>query len=215
MHTISRHRFVNYGLYFITQHIYRKMKRRSEGMEFKESNTYNNLKKAMDAEMRTSTKYRMYADRALQEKMRPVAKIFEELSGNEKEHAVLWNGILNSGNVPNTEQNLKSAASGEQYEWTRMYEDYANTAAEEGYNDIADMFRRVALIEHHHDIILRDLIKRMDSDGLFCDAEETIWICTNCGYLYYGKCAPDKCPVCGYPVQYYEKLQENCNNTGQ
>lgn len=181
-------------------------------MNFNESKTYNNLKKAMDAEMRASTRYSIYADRAMEEKLRPVADVFRELSGNEKEHASLWDGIMRGGKIPNTRENLKTAEEGEQNEWTQMYEDYANTASEEGFAEISDLFRRVALIEHHHDIVLKGLMKRIDSEGLFCESEETIWICTNCGYLYYGKCAPDKCPVCGYPVQYYDKLIENCDS---
>lgn len=180
-------------------------------MNFSESRTYNNLQKAMDDEMRAFARYKIYAEKADEEKLRPVAKIFRELSNNEKEHSVLWRGILTEGNTADTLSNLESAAEGEQYEWTKMYEEYANIAAEEGYSDIADMFRRVALIEHHHDITLRSLITELKGDGLFCRESEMIWKCSNCGYLFYGKCAPEKCPVCGYPKEYYEILQEEKN----
>lgn len=175
-------------------------------MEFVESRTYGNLLKAMDGEMRASTRYGMYADKAESEGLRPVANVFNELSRNEKEHAEVWNRLRKQGKEASTLDNLKSAVTDEQNEWMRMYEEFANVAAEEGYNDISDMFRRVALIEHHHDIILTGLIRLLENNGLFCSEDEQLWICTNCGYLYYGKCAPDICPVCGFPQEYYEKF---------
>lgn len=177
-------------------------------MEFRQSRTYENLKKAMDGEMRASTRYRMYAGTAEEEKRRPIAKVFEVLAHNEKEHAEVWNRLINENQEVSTEENLKNASGNEQYEWMQMYEEYANIAAEEGYPQISDLFRRVALIEHHHDILLQRLLQDLKSNQIFCSEEEDMWICTNCGYVSYGICAPEGCPVCGYPQEYYEKLNE-------
>lgn len=181
-------------------------------MDFNESRTYENLQKAMDCEMRSSMRYSMYAQDAQREKLRPIAQVFNGLSDNEKAHAEIWKRLITDNRNETTAQNLKDAAAEEQRQWMKMYEEYANIAAEEGYNEISNLFRRVALIEHHHDILLTELRKALKTDCLFCSEEETIWVCTNCGYLYYGKCAPDKCPVCGYPKEYYDKLNEENDN---
>lgn len=184
-------------------------------MEFNESRTFGNLQKAMDCEMRSGMMYSMYAENARKEQLRPIAQVFNRLSENEKAHAEIWKRLISDGRKETTADNLKNAALEEQNQWMKMYEEYANIAAEEGFMEISDLFRRVALIEHHHDILLAGLRKALETDCLFCCEEETIWICTNCGYLYYGKCAPEKCPVCGYPKEYYEKLndeEDNCEN---
>lgn len=181
-------------------------------MEFKESRTYGNLQKAMDCEMRSNMMYCMYAENAKREQLRPIAQVFSQLSDNERAHAEIWRKIISDGVNCTTADNLKDAALEEQRQWMKMYEEYANIAAEEGYMEISDLFRRVALIEHHHDILLTELREALETDCLFCNDEEVIWVCTNCGCLYYGKCAPDKCPVCGYPKEYFEKLEDGEDN---
>jgi rubrerythrin len=132
-----------------------------------------------------------------------------ETSGNEREHAEIWLKLMEGGEVPSTLENLKDAYSGETYEWTKMYMDYATEAEIEGYPEIADLFVGVANIEHHHDARYRKLAQNIMEDQVFCKRTETVWVCLNCGNLYYGECAPEYCPVCGYPQAYY---QVNCEN---
>ncbi len=177
-------------------------------MKFNESRTYGNLLKAMDGELRAGTRYRMFAENAEKEGLRPVSNMLMELSQNEQEHARVWNTFLNQGQEKSTLDNLNAAVKEEQNEWMRLYEEFANVAAEEGFHDIADMFRRVALIEHHHDIIIKSLIRLLETNTLFGGEDDKIWKCSGCGYLYYGKFAPEKCPVCGFPKDFYERLCE-------
>lgn len=178
-------------------------------MELKDSETMKNLQKAFEGESKASTKYRIFASKAKEEGYEQIGNIFHETSHNEQEHAELWLKLIEGGQVPSTKENLKTAIGGENYEWTTMYQEFAKTAEAEGFNNIARLFRMVADIEEHHDHRYSKLLKNIESDMVFCKPGENVWICTNCGSLYYGACAPKKCPVCGYPQGYYEI---NCAN---
>lgn len=178
-------------------------------MDFKTSKTYENLQNAFKGESQASTKYKIFSEIADEEEYLPIARVFTETSGNEAEHAHLWYKLLHDGRDTTTEDNLKDAMAGEQNEWMHMYEDYAATAEAEGFQQIADLFRKVALIEHHHDHRFRQLLKELQEGKVYCSDNQIIWICMNCGYLYYGTCAPDKCPVCGYPKEYFARLRDN------
>lgn len=178
-------------------------------MEFKDSETYANLRKAFDGESKASTKYAIYADKAREDGYEQIGDIFDETSHNEKEHAEVWLKLIHGGEVPETAENLREASSGESYEWTRMYPEFAETARREGFPEIAELFEGVAMIENNHDGRFRLLLANIEEDQVFCKEEEVIWICTNCGNLYYAKCAPEYCPVCGYPQAYYEVYCEN------
>jgi rubrerythrin len=176
---------------------------------FKESNTYKNLQAAFNGETKASTKYAIYGRKAYEEGYMQIGNIFEETSGNEREHAEIWMKLMEGGEVPSTLENLKDAYSGENYEWTQMYVNYAEEAEKEGYPEIADLFAGVAAIERHHDARYRKLAQNIINDQVFCKRTNTLWVCLNCGNLYYGECAPEVCPVCGYPQGYY---QVNCEN---
>lgn len=172
-------------------------------MSFKDSQTYRNLESAFDAEMRASTKYRIYGAKAKEDGFQQIGDIFAETAHNEMEHAEIWFKLLNGGELPNTLTNLKEAAAGENYEWTAMYQEYADTARKEGYRDIADLFEAVARIENNHDGRFETLAYNIQSGQVFCREFEAVWICLNCGNLIWDKCAPKTCPVCGYPGGYY------------
>lgn len=178
-------------------------------MEFKNSETYRNLQKAYEGELKACASYRIYARRAGREDYQQIAGIFEETSGNEQAHAEIWLRLLNGGKLPDTLENLDAACKGERYEWTKMYREFAATAEREGFQDIAKLFRKVAEIERHHDYRYERLADNIREEKVFCKENEVLWICLNCGNLYYGECAPEKCPVCGYPQGYAEL---NCEN---
>lgn len=178
-------------------------------MDFKNSKTYGNLKKALEGELMTCGKYMAYGEKARKENYRQISEIFYETAANEQEHAEIWMRILNDGEMPDTLKNLENASRGENYEWTKMYREFADTAQREGYEEIARLFRGVGGIERHHDYRFRQLMENIERGRAFCKNGNTVWICMNCGNLYTGKCAPEKCPVCGHPQGFFKM---NCEN---
>ena len=131
-------------------------------MELKNSKTEKNLMSAFAGESQARNKYNYYAEKAKEEGFEQIAAFFQETAQNEKQHAKIWFKLLNGGNVPATAQNLKDAAAGENYEWTDMYAGFAKTAKEEGFNDIAALFERVAKIEKEHEERYLALLKNLD-----------------------------------------------------
>ena len=137
------------------------------------------------------------------------AAIFDETSDNEKEHAKIWFKILNKNHIGDTLNNLKEAANGEQYEWTKMYKEFATIAREEGFIQIANLFEKVGSIEKMHDERYLKLASNIENNKVFSKDEETIWICRNCGYVYYGYDALKVCPVCNHPESFMEVKAHN------
>ena len=177
--------------------------------KLKGTKTEENLKTAFAGESQARNKYTYYASKAKKDGYEQIAAIFEETAGNEKEHAKLWFKYLHNGEVPTTVDNLKDAADGENYEWTDMYEDFAKTAEEEGFTELAIKFRQVGEIEKHHEERYRKLLKNIDDQVVFSKDDEKIWICRNCGHIVIGKYAPEVCPVCNHPQSYFEVKAEN------
>ena len=178
-------------------------------MKLAGSKTEENLKKAFIGESQARNKYTYFASKARKDGYEQIAAIFEESAGNEKEHAKMWFKELNGGAVPSTEENLREAAEGENYEWTEMYEEFAQTAEEEGFEEIAKKFRGVAAIEKHHEERFRKLLKNIEDKKVFSKDGDTIWICRNCGHVVIGKYAPEVCPVCNHPQSFFEIKSEN------
>lgn len=178
-------------------------------MELKGSKTEANLMAAFAGESQARNKYTYYALKAKKEGYEQIAAIFEETANNEKEHAKLWFKALHNGDVPDTLTNLKDAASGENFEWTDMYKEFAETAKEEGFNDIARLFQQVGEIEKHHEERYLKLVENMENELVFKRGEEKVWICRNCGHITVGKDAPAICPVCKHPRSYMEIKAEN------
>ena len=178
-------------------------------MELKGSKTEQNLMAAFAGESQARNKYTYFASKAKKDGYEQIAAIFEETANNEKEHAKMWFKELNGGSIPSTVDNLKAAADGENYEWTDMYEEFAKTAEEEGFKELAIKFRQVGAIEKHHEERYRKLLKNIDDEVVFSKDDEKIWICRNCGHIVVGKKAPAVCPVCAHPQSYFEIKAEN------
>ena len=178
-------------------------------MELKGSKTEANLLAAFAGESQARNKYTYYASQARKDGYEQIAAIFEETANNEKEHAKLWFKELNGGKVPNTLENLKDAATGENYEWTEMYKEFAETAKSEGFTEIANLFEKVGEIEKHHEERYMKLVGNIENNLVFERDEEKIWICRNCGHIYVGKKALKVCPVCKHPESYMELKKEN------
>ena len=138
-----------------------------------------------------------------------IAAIFQETADNEKEHAKLWFKLLNGGEIGTTEENLKAAAEGENYEWTDMYERMAKEAREEGFDHIAFLFDGVAKIEKEHEERYKKLLENVKDGKVFEAGEIKIWKCRNCGHIVVGTKAPEICPICAHPKAYFEIKAEN------
>ena len=179
-------------------------------MELKGSKTEANLLAAFAGESQARNKYTYYASKAKKEGYEQIAEIFEETANNEKEHAKLWFKALHNGEVPSTLENLKDAANGENYEWTEMYKEFAETAKSEGFTEIANLFEKVGEIEKHHEERYLALAKNVEENEVF--AKKTgvhIWKCRNCGHIVVGEKAPEICPTCAHPKAYFEVEAKN------
>lgn len=177
-------------------------------MDLKGTQTEKNLQTAFAGESMARNKYTYYASKAKKDGYEQIAAIFEETANNEKEHAKMWYKLLNGG-IGTTEENLKAAADGENYEWTDMYDGFAKTAREEDFEAIAKMFEGVAAIEKHHEERYRKLLKNIEDKLVFSKDGDAIWQCRNCGHIVVGKEAPKVCPVCAHPQSYFEISSEN------
>lgn len=171
-------------------------------MDFQQSKTYSNLVKAYQYELFASTYYLLNADQARLEGYIEMGNIFDVTARNEKEHGRIWQRQINGGTLPNTEQNLLDSSNLE-VEAVAFYREYAKTATEEGYTDIARLFNGVANIELNHDLNFRTQYDNLLRGEVFCKPQETLWICMQCGNIMSGTCAPEICPVCGFPQGYY------------
>ena len=171
--------------------------------------TEENLKKAFAGESEARNKYTFFASKAKKDGYEQIAAIFTETADNEKEHAKMWYKELHDGAVEDTETNLEAAAEGENYEWTDMYKGFAETAREEGFDDLAEKFEEVALIEKSHEERYRRLLANVREKKVFSKDGEAIWVCRNCGHVVIGKSAPDVCPVCNHPQAYFELKASN------
>ncbi len=175
--------------------------------ELKGSKTEKNLWEAFARESQARNKYSYFASKAKKVGYVQIANLFEETANNEKEHAKMWFKLLNG--IGTTAENLKAAAEGENYEWTDMYDTFAKEADEEGFTDIARLFRGVAAIEKEHEERYRKLLANVEGGLVFSRDGEMIWQCGNCGHICVGKSAPNVCPVCDHPQAYFQIKAEN------
>lgn len=169
--------------------------------------TEKNLEAAFAGESQARNKYTYFASVAKKQGFEQIANLFLKTADNEKEHAKMWFKELNG--IGDTAENLLAAAEGENYEWTDMYEDFAKTAEEEGFTELAHKFRLVAAIEKHHEERYRALLRNVKTAEVFKRSEIKIWECRNCGHIVVGKEAPEVCPVCNHPQSYFEIHAEN------
>ena len=178
-------------------------------MELKGSKTEQNLMTAFAGESQARNKYTFFASQAKKDGYEQIAAIFQETADNEKEHAKLWFKLLNGGAIGSTEENLKAAAAGENYEWTDMYAEIAKTAKEEGFARIAYLFEEVGKIEKEHEERYLKLLENVKEGKVFEAGEVKIWKCRNCGHIVVGTSAPEVCPVCNHPKAFFEIKAEN------
>ncbi|MGN1362732.1 MAG: rubrerythrin [Methanobrevibacter sp.] len=175
----------------------------------KGSKTEKNLEAAFAGESQARNKYSYFASKAKKDGYVQISQLFEETAHNEKEHAKIWFKILNGGDIQSTEENLAAAAAGEHYEWTEMYKTFAEEAKEEGFDEIAFLFEKVADIEKHHEERYNELLENVKDGSVFKKDKEIVWICANCGHVYIGEEPPEICPVCAHPKAFFQEKAEN------
>lgn len=184
-------------------------------MELKGSQTEKNLLTAFSGESQARNRYTYFASQARKEGYMQISAIFEETANQEKEHAkrefkFLQGGELEisaafpAGVIGNTLENLKAAAAGEHYENTEMYPDFAKVADKEGFSEIAELFRNIAIAEKRHEDRYIALAKNITEGSVFKREKPVRWVCRNCGYVHEGTEALDVCPSCAHPKAYFE-----------
>jgi rubrerythrin len=189
-------------------------------MALKGTKTEKNLLTAFAGESQARNRYTYFASQAKKEGFVQMSLIFEETANQEKEHAKRFFKFLEGGEVKveaafpagkigTTLENLKAAAGGEHYEWSEMYPGFAKVADQEGFAEIAAVFRKVAVAEKQHEKRYNDLAANMSAGRVFKREQKTVWRCLNCGYLHEGTDAPEQCPACAHPQAYFELLGEN------
>lgn len=184
-------------------------------MSLKGTRTEKNLITAFAGESQARNRYTYFAGQAKKEGYEQIAAIFEETAGQEKEHAKRFFKFLEGGEVEvvaafpagvigTTEQNLTEAAAGENHETRQMYPDFASVAEQEGFKEIAAVFRKVAVAEAHHRDRYLALKKNVASKTVFKRSQPVRWVCRNCGYVHEGPEAPQSCPACVHPQAHFE-----------
>ncbi|MBQ8474938.1 MAG: rubrerythrin family protein [Clostridia bacterium] len=176
-------------------------------MELKGSRTEANLHAAFAGESQARNKYTFYANKARDEGYRHIADIFEETAENERAHAEMWFKLL--GSIGTTQDNLKRAAEGENFEWTDMYSQFEKEAREEGFDYIADLFKGVAEIEKQHEERYLKYLSDVSQNKVFEKDNEVEWKCMNCGHTHKGTKAPEICPVCAHTKSFFMESQNN------
>lgn len=176
-------------------------------MELKGSKTEKNLYTAFTGEVQAHAKYQYFSQKAKDEGYEQIAEIFEYTAKNELHHAKLWFEYL--GYLGDTLENLSDAASGENFEWSEMYKEFAQTAKEEGFTRIARLFEGVANIEKYHEARYNALIENIKTNNVFSKNDQTVWECRECGHIHIGKEAPKGCPICGKKQSFFQVYAEN------
>jgi rubrerythrin len=186
----------------------------------KGTQTEKNLLTAFAGESQARNRYSYFASQAKKEGYVQISEIFTETANQEKEHAkrlfklleggeVTISGAFPAGVIGTTLENLKESAAGENYEHTDMYPGFAETAKEEGFQDIAEVFMAIAVAEKQHEKRYVALADNIEAGRVFKRDESVVWRCRNCGYLHEGGDAPNECPACAHPQAHFELLGEN------
>jgi len=189
-------------------------------VELKGSQTEKNLLAAFAGESQARTRYTFFSSAAKNEGLEQISAIFAETSDNEKEHAQLYFKLLKGGDatitatypagiIGTTAQNLKAAADGEKLEWGTLYPGFGDVAEKEGFADAARTFRNVAKVEAYHERRYRKLLANVEQGKVFKKDSVIKWKCRNCGHVFEGAEAPQKCPVCEHPRAFFEVWTEN------
>jgi len=186
----------------------------------KGSKTEKNLLASFAGESQARNRYTFFASAAKKAGFEQIAAIFLETADNEKEHAERFfkfleggeleiNASYPAGKIQDTAANLEASAEGENLEWTKLYKEAEETARDEGFEEIASVFKEIGEVEEEHEKRYRKLLKNIKEGRVFKRDAVVKWKCRNCGYVHEGKEAPEECPACAHKQKYYEILCEN------
>ena len=189
-------------------------------MNLKGTKTEKNLLTAFAGESQARNRYTYFASQAKKEGFVQIFNVFNETADQEKEHAKRLFKFLQGGEVEvtaafpagvvgTTAENLKASAAGENHEHTSMYPEFAVTAREEGFNEIAAVFENIAVAEKQHEKRYLGLLANIENGTVFKKEEPAVWFCQNCGYVHVGVEAPVKCPACDHPQAHFMLISEN------
>ncbi len=184
-------------------------------MGLKGSQTEKNLLAGFAGESQARNRYTYFAGQARKEGYEQIAAIFEETANQEREHAkrefkFMEGGAAEitasfpAGVIGATVENLKAGAAGEHYETTEMYPGFAQVAEEEGFSEIAEVFRNIAVAEKRHEERYLKLVRNIEESKVFKSNKPVRWICRNCGYVHEGLEPPETCPACAHPQSHFE-----------
>jgi len=190
------------------------------GKSIKGTKTELNLLASFAGESQARNRYTYFASAARKDGFEHIANIFIETAENEKEHAKIFFKYLEGGDaeitasypagmIRETKANLEAAAAGENMEWTAIYADFAKTAKDEGFPEVARSFENISKVERFHESRYRKLINNLVSVEVFKKKATVKWHCINCGFVVEGAEAPRECPACKHPQAFYEVLAEN------
>lgn len=185
--------------------------------------TIKNLAKAFIGESQARNRYSFYSKIAREEGFEQIAEIFLITAENERQHAKWLLRMINdlkkkskknfdeinvdssvSTILGNTKENLKAAIDGENYEYSKMYPEFAKISEKEGFPEIAKRLRAIALAEKHHEERYKKLLKEVENGSVFKKKEKVWWVCRECGYVHYGNEPPEKCPSCDHSKSFFQ-----------
>jgi len=186
----------------------------------KGTQTEKNLLAAFAGESQARNRYTYFAGQARKEGLEQVSGIFAETAEQEKEHAKRFFKFLEGGEVEivaaypagtigTTAENLKAAAAGELFEWSTLYQNFAQTARDEGFEMVAKAFENISVAEKFHEKRYQGLLKNLEAGTVFKKDKPAVWRCRNCGFLHEAQEAPETCPACLHPQAYFELVSEN------
>ena len=191
--------------------------------KLKGSRTAENLLKAFAGESQARMRYTFYAKTAGKEGYKQIEEFFLETAENERMHAKLFykHLVAEMNGEPveiqaaypvaldSTVKNLEYAANGENEEWSALYPEFARVADEEGFAAAARTFRAIATVEKRHETRYRKLLENVKNKAVFQKKQKVAWKCRVCGMIVESDQAPEKCPVCDHPREYFEVFVEN------
>lgn len=176
-------------------------------MDFLQSQTSQNVKKAFMREAAAYMEYYFYGEQAKIDGYQEIYNTYKTICQNEMAHAKIWFKLYHT--VFTTKDNLKNSADLEKFEYSKMYSEFSKIARQEGFTDIAKLFDDVGNIEANHEQTFLCLNKQVKNDKVFKRTGKTTWKCLNCGNIVSGKTAPTSCPVCSYPQAYFMEMKQD------
>lgn len=186
----------------------------------KGTQTEKNILTAFAGESQARNRYTYFASKAKKEGYVQISNIFQETADNEKEHAKQLFKFLEGGEteisasfpagiIGSTAENLIASAAGENHEHTTMYPEFARIAEEEGFSEVAEVMKSIAVAEKQHERRYLGLLENIEKGQVFKKDTVVKWKCGNCGYIHEGEEAPKECPACAHPRAHFELLGEN------